>query len=357
MFSPTRRSIRLLATARHSFQANHSLATFNELRRNQSSSSSKPSRVLITGCFGQIGSELVPALRERYGSENVVASDVRLPKDLNFLKEGPFEFLNIMDHRSLNRILDHYKIDAIIHNAAFVSALAEKRYEEALEMNSVGAHYMMNAALKHNCRLMIPSSIAAFGPTTPLDQTPDFTIQRPNSVYGVGKVYAELLGEYYAFRHKVDFRSLRYPGIISYKTLPGGGTTDYAVDIFYSAIRGEKYQCFLSEDVQLPMMYMPDCVNCTIKLLEADQAELKAQRTYNVTSFSITPRELHKAIQKHVPGFEIEYHVDPLRQSFAESWPNSLDDTNARANWGWQEEFDLDAMVKDMLDNLRQRIL
>lgn len=317
------------------------------------SSKTENPKILVTGCLGQIGSELIPALREKYGKENVIATDVKLPQDLSFVKEGPFEFLNIGDKRGIERIVENYGINWIIHNAAFVSALAEKRYEEALEMNSVGLHYMMNAAKKYNCRIIVPSSIAAFGPTTPLDNTPDFTIQRPNSVYGVGKVYAELLGEYYAFRHNVDFRSLRYPGIISYKTLPGGGTTDYAVDIFHSAIKGEKYKCFLSENVELPMMYMPDCILSTTKLLEADVKSLNGQRTYNVTSFSITPRQLYEAIKKYEPNFEIEYQVDPLRQSFAESWPNSLDDSNARKNWGWKQSFDLDDMVRDMLKNLR----
>lgn len=240
----------------------------------------------------------------------------------------------------------------MIHNAAFLSASAEKNPKAALKLNTTALHNVLSIAEQHKVKVLIPSSIAAFGPDTPLNNTPDFTIQRPRGIYGIGKVYVELLGEYYQQKRGVDFRSLRYPGIISWKTAPGGGTTDYAVDIFYSALRGQEYNCYLKPDTELPMMYMPDCIKATIDLLLAKPEDLK-HRTYNVTSFSITPKLLHQAIQKYLPKFTINYkNIDPLRQGFADSWPKSLDDSHARRDWKWKESYALDAMVKDMLENL-----
>ena len=221
-------------------------------------------------------------------------------------------------------------------------------------MNVGGLHNTLELARKYNLRIFIPSSIAAFGPTTPLDNTPDVTIQRPTTVYGIGKVYCEHLGEYYNLKYGVDFRSLRYPGIISSKTLPGGGTTDYAVDIYYYALRGQPYECFLEENEELPMMYMPDCINSTIELLEADPSKL-TQRTYNVNAMNFSPKHIAESIRKYIPGFKITYKPD-FRQNIAKTWPAKLDDTKARQDWNWKETFDLDKMTQDMLKELRKKL-
>jgi threonine 3-dehydrogenase len=256
------------------------------------------------------------------------------------------------DEDRLESIVKNEKITWLIHNAAFLSATSEIFPKQALKLNTQGLHNVMSIAEQYKLKVFVPSSIAAFGPDTPLVKTPDFTVQRPRGIYGIGKVYAELLGEYYFQKRGVDFRTLRYPGIISWKTLPGGGTTDYAVDIFHAALKGKVYDCYLKPDTELPMMYMPDCIKATVDLLEADPARL-THRTYNVTSFSVTPKILHAAIQKVIPSFKIQYmNIDPLRQGFADSWPKSLDDSDARRDWKWKEAFGLDAMVKDMLDNL-----
>ncbi len=263
---------------------------------------------------------------------------------------SPKIIVDAVDPIRLNDIVKNEKIDWLIHNAAFLSAAAERHPNAALQLNTLGLHNVLNAALENNCRVMVPSSIAAFGPSTPLDNTPDFTIQRPISIYGIGKLYAELLGEYYTLKRGLDFRSLRYPGILSYKTLPGGGTTDYAVWMFLYALRGEHFECYIEKDTPLPMMYMPDCINATISLMEAPTESLK-YRTYNVTAFSFTPEQLTNAIKKYVPSFSVSYKPDGLRSVLAKSWPNSLDDSGARRDWAWKEEYNLDAMVKDMLIN------
>jgi threonine 3-dehydrogenase len=315
----------------------------------------KQERILLTGALGQIGTELVDELRKKYGKENVVASDIRLPNDLKLLENGPFEFVDATQKKSIQNVVVRRKITCIIHNAAFLSAVAEKYLDDALILNTIGTHNILSVAQEFKCKAFIPSSIAAFGPSTPLQNTPNDTIQRPTSIYGIGKVYVEMLGEYYTNKFGLDFRSLRYPGIVSWKAPPGGGTTDYSVEMFYYALKGEKYSCFLSEDVRLPFMYMPDCINSTIKLIETDTSKLK-HRVFNVTSFNITPKELEQAIKKYLPNFQCEYKPDPLRQGFAESWPKSLDDSCAREEWGWKEEYDLDAMVRDMLVNLAREL-
>lgn len=318
-------------------------------------SDKKQMRVLITGCKGQIGSELVRLMRERYGKENVFASDVVTPT-IEDLQEGPFVCLDVLDRNRIRSVVMKEKITCIIHNAALVSAVAEKLIETALALNTTALHNILFVASEFHLKVFIPSSIAAFGPQTPLDMTPNLTLQRPVSAYGVGKVYAELMGEYFTAKRGVDFRSLRFPGIISWKTAPGGGTTDYAIDIFYSALKGETYTCFLKDDEMLPMMYMPDCLKSVVDILEADESKLKC-RTYNVTAFSFSPAELADAIRKYIPDFKVVYEPDwEVRQKFAHSWPNTLDDSEARKDWSWNPSFTLDDMVKDMLKNLNVKL-
>jgi len=336
--------------------------------------------VLIIGCLGQIGTELSEKLNTLIGAENVVLSDVSTPpsrffKQTNDNNRNPFYYLNVVnDKKKLNRIVEQHKITTIIHNAAFLSATAEKNVEDASELNTIGLHNVLSVAADHSStnhnnhtttnhtnqqqqqmKVFVPSSIAAFGPTTPLEFVPDVTIQRPTTVYGIGKVYAELMGEYYALKKHVDFRSLRYPGIISWKSPPGGGTTDYAVWMFYYALRNEPYECYLKPDQPLPMMYMPDCIKATVDFLfhvDSQLLDQKSQRTYNVTSFSFTPRQLEQAIKKYIPGFTVTYKPD-FRQGIAESWPRVFDDSHARSDWNWTVEYDLDYMVRDMIENLR----
>mmetsp|Transcript_2936 Transcript_2936/g.4274 ORF Transcript_2936/g.4274 Transcript_2936/m.4274 type:complete len:344 (+) Transcript_2936:47-1078(+) len=310
----------------------------------------KHPKVLITGSNGQIGSELIPHLREKYGKDNIIATDIGLPKNVENFQ--PFYFLNVLDHRTLKNLVKHHNIDWIIHNGALLSAVAERNPELAMELNTKALHNVLDIANEYKCRLFVPSSIAAFGTTTPLDNTPNVTIQRPESLYGIGKVYAEHMGEYYYQKKGLDFRSLRYPGIISYKTLPGGGTTDYAIDMFHYALRGEKYECYIDEHVPMPMMYMDDCIKATVELMERDEIDSPI-RAFNVTAMSFTPAQLVEAIRKHYPDFEVEYKPDNLRNPLAKSWPNSLDDSEARRVWNWQEDFDLDAMVSDMFKNLK----
>jgi threonine 3-dehydrogenase len=310
-------------------------------------------KVLITGCLGQIGIELGDSLKDLVGEQNVILSDVGTPKQHLLEKPTPFYFCDVVDYKRLQKLVEKHKVTTIIHNAAFLSATAEKNVDDACELNTIGLHNVLSIGAKHRLKVFVPSSIAAFGPTTPLEFVPDVTIQRPTTVYGIGKVYAELMGEYYALKMGVDFRSLRYPGIISWKSPPGGGTTDYAVWMFYYALRNEPYECYLKPDQRLPMMYMPDCIKATIDFIfRVDQNKLTKQRTYNVTSFSFTPRELENAIKKYIPNFTVTYNPD-FRQGIAESWPRVFDDSNARKDWGWHETYGLDAMVKDMIDNLK----
>lgn len=317
-----------------------------------SSASGKSPRVLVTGACGQVGTELVARMRQRYGVENVIASDViRKPEAF---PEGPFFHANVLEYSAMEKLVVEHQITWLVHLTGILSAAGEKNLQLAFDVNVNGAKNALDLAHRHSLRIFAPSSIAAFGPSTPRDPTPNDTIMRPSTIYGVSKVFLELLGEYYHTKFGVDFRSLRYPGIIS-PGLPGGGTTDYAIHIFYSALKEGKYNCFLREDSELPMMHMEDCLKSTIDFLEADASTL-SHRTYNVTGTSFTPKQLAEEIKKHIPNFSITYEPD-FRQAIADSWPKKLDDSLARKDWGWKHSFDLERMTKDMLDHLRPVLL
>ena len=306
-------------------------------------------KILVTGAQGQIGSELVPALRERYGADNVVSTYHRkLPE----AETGPVEHLDSTDATQLDELVSRYDIGTIYHLAAMLSATGEAEPQAAWDVNMGSLYTVLEAARQHGCALFFPSSIGAFGPGTPLDGTPQDTIQRPNTIYGVSKVSGELLCDYYAHRFGLDARGLRYPGLISYVTLPGGGTTDYAVDIFYRARSDGHYTCFLAPDTRLDMMYMPDATRAAIELMEADTATLRHRNSFNVTAMNFTPEEIAAAIRVHLPDFTIDYDVDPVRQAIADSWPNFMDDSVARTQWGWTPRYDLESMTADMLQKL-----
>ncbi len=309
-------------------------------------------KILITGATGQIGSELTIALRNRYGAENVLAAGYKRPALPELTQSGPYWRLDVRDASALNQIVENHHIDTIFHLASLLSAVAEQKPQQAWDVNMNGLINVLETSRTHQCALFFPSSIAAFGPETPPIDTPQDTIQRPTTLYGISKVSGELLCDYYYHRFGVDVRGLRYPGLISSKTPPGGGTTDYAVDIFYAAIKSQHYDCFLQADTQLDMMYMPDAIDAAINLMTADSKQLKHRNAFNVTAMSFTPQQLAAEIQKHIPEFTIAYNVDPLRQAIADSWPRHMNDSAAKAEWGWQAQFDLPAMVKDMLEKI-----
>jgi nucleoside-diphosphate-sugar epimerase len=312
--------------------------------------------ILVTGALGQIGSELVPALREHYGADRVVASDLRVPPPGAAVHEGAFEHIDCTAAEQVRDVVRRHRIDAIYHMAAVLSAVAEEKPQAAWHLNIDSLYGVLEIACRYGCAVFFPSSIGAFGPTTPRDRTPQDTIQRPNTMYGVTKVAAELLCDYYAHRFGVDARGLRLPGLISHVAPPGGGTTDYAVEIFYQAVRYRHYRCFLRPDTRLEMMYMPDAVRAIVELMAADPARLKHRNAFNITAMNFTPDELAAAIRKHVPDFVIDYEVDPVRQAIADSWPRTIDDSAAREQWGWSPRYDIDALTGDMLDKLRTRL-
>jgi nucleoside-diphosphate-sugar epimerase len=312
--------------------------------------------ILVTGAVGQIGSELTVALRKIYGGDKVIATDIRMPSDVILRDSGPFEFLDCLDPHHITRVMQIHKVDTIYHLAAILSAVGETKPNQAWQVNVNGLYNILEAARQYRCALFFPSSIGAFGKTTPKDHTPQDTIQRPETMYGVTKVTGELICDYYHKRFGLDTRGLRFPGLISYQTEPGGGTTDYAVEIFYEAIKHKKYTCYLREDTSLDMMYMPDAIRAMIELMEADGDKLIHRNAFNITAMNFTPAELADEIRKHIPEFLIEYRVDPVRQAIADSWPNSIDDSAARREWGWQPQYDLKAMTADMLDKLRDRV-
>lgn len=311
----------------------------------------KKTRILLIGAGGQLGSELAQGLWKIYGTENVIASDIREPQGI--LKEGPFEKFDVMQRDKLFEILHRQKITQIYHLAALLSATGEKDPRWAWKLNMESLLFVLEAA--HELKLdkvYWPSSIAAFGPDTPKQDTPQQTIMDPSTVYGMTKLAGELWCSYYFRRYGVDVRSLRYPGLIGWKTPPGGGTTDYAVDIFFKAVAEKKYNCFLSADTYLPMMYMDDAVKATIDLMEAPAGKVKVRTSYNVSAMSFCPAQLAATIKKHIPDFTIQYQPD-FRQSIADSWPKSIDDSAARKDWGWEHRFGLEEMTADILKNLK----
>ncbi|UCC76962.1 MAG: L-threonine 3-dehydrogenase [Anaerolineales bacterium] len=316
---------------------------------------SKAPRILVTGAVGQIGSELTPALRKRYGSENVVACGHKTTPSPKLREAGPFEFIDVTRRDTVEAAVERYEIDTIYHLAAILSAVGEQKPHLAWDVNINGLYNILEIARERKLsRVFCPSSIAAFGPETPRDNTPQETVLRPKTMYGVTKVAGELLCDYYFHRFGLDVRGVRYPGIISNETPPGGGTTDYAVEIFYEAIKHKRYSCFLREDTVLPMMYMPDCIKAAIDLMEADLSQLKRHADYNVAAFSFSPTELVAEIQKHIPELACAYDPD-FRQQIADSWPRTLDDSAAREDWGWEPDYDLEAMVADMVEKLGRK--
>ncbi len=313
-------------------------------------------KILITGAVGQIGSDLTMYLREKHGNENVVAVGHRTKPSEKLLNSGAFEFIKIEDINEAENVIKKYDIGTIYHLAAILSAIGEKNPQLAWDVNINGLYNMLEVSRKYKCSLFVPSSIGAFGPSTPAENTPQDTIQRPTSMYGVTKVAGELLCDYYYTRFNVDTRGVRYPGLISYETLPGGGTTDYSVEIFYEAIKNKKYTCFLKHDTMLDMMYMPDAIKGCVDLMEADPAKLKHRNAFNLTATNFTPEQIAAEIKKHIPEFQMDYDVDPIRQAIADSWPNHMDDSAAREEWGWNPTYDLELMTKDMLEKLEIKL-
>ncbi len=308
-------------------------------------------RILVIGSSGQIGTELVEGLRERYGAENVVASDIKEPQAE---QTGPFVMVDAMDRRGIERIIDKYAITEVYLLAALLSATAEKDPAFAWKLNMESLFIVLELAREGKLKKVYwPSSIAVFGPTTPKDHTPQRTIAEPSTVYGISKQAGEQWCAYYHKRYGVDVRSLRYPGLIGWKSAPGGGTTDYAVHIFHEALKNGSYTSFLEKGTALPMMYMPDAIRATIELMEAPKEMIKVRNSYNLAGFSFAPEEIAELVGQHVPGFKMHYEPDS-RQAIADSWPRSIDDAAARADWGWKPEYDLKGMVKDMVVNLRQ---
>lgn len=310
-------------------------------------SEAEPPRVFITGGLGQLGVGLAGLLRRRFGKDNVILSDIKKPP-AHVFHSGPFVYADILDYKKLREIVVNHGITWLFHYSALLSAVGEANVTLARDVNITGLHNILDVAAEFNVRLFVPSTIGAFGATSPRNPAPDLCTQRPRTIYGVSKVHAELMGEYYYYRYGLDFRCLRYPGIISADSQPGGGTTDYAVQIFHDAAKKGTFECNLKANTRLPMMYISDCLRATLEVMEAP-AERLSMRTYNISAMSFTPEELAQAILKHIPDFQITYCVDPLRQAIAESWPMKLDDSNARMDWGWKHDFDLPQLVATML--------
>lgn len=310
-------------------------------------------KILIIGALGQIGSELTSALREKHGTENVIASDIR-PAGENLTSEGPYEMLDAQNMAAIEDVIIHYDIHEVYLLAAMLSATAEKHPMRAWNLNMDSLFNILNLAKDKKIeKVYWPSSIAAFGPNTPQDDTPQTTLMDPSTVYGISKLAGERWCEYYHKRYGVDVRSIRYPGLISYKTPPGGGTTDYAIEIFHKALEEKKYTSFLSENTGLPMMYMDDAIRATITIMEAPKENIHVRSSYNLAGISFTPKELAEKIKEHIPEFEIDYAPD-FRQAIADSWPSSIDDSQAQKNWNWKAKYDLDEMVKIMLKGVKK---
>ncbi len=311
--------------------------------------------ILLTGALGQLGSEISSELRKRYGTDNVEVTDIKDEVNGDIIGSGPFYKLDCRNGKRAAEIIRKHTIDTIYHLAAMLSATSEADPLRAWDLNMGGLLTVLELARENECAVFTPSSIGAFGPTTIKDWTPQDTLQRPTSMYGVTKVAGELLCDYYNHRYGVDTRGVRYPGLISNVTPPGGGTTDYAVDIYYAAVDKKEYTCFLKGDTHLDMMYMPDAVKAAIDLMEADPDRLRHRNAFNVTAMSFCPEDLAAYIRRYIPDFEMLYNIDPVRQAIANSWPNNLEDYAARVEWGWEPEYDLAAMTADMLEQLSNR--
>lgn len=317
----------------------------------------KVKTILVTGSLGQIGTELVPYLRNIYGSSKVIASAKHLEEDFEEITaDGPFELVDVTKPEDIISAIKNYKVSTIYHLASLLSATGESNPQALWAVNMDGLKNILEAAREYKCAVFFPSSIAVFGPGSPKDQTPQDTVTRPTSIYGVSKVAGELLCDYYHLKYGLDIRGLRYPGVISNAALPGGGTTDYAVHIFYDAIREGSYKCFLREDSSIDMIYMPDVLEGAVQLMEANPNKLIHRNAFNVSAMTVTPGELAGEIKKHIPGFTIAYDVDPVRQTIADSWPNSLDDSAARAEWGWNPKYGLEEMTRDMFNVLQKKL-
>ncbi|WP_213422171.1 L-threonine 3-dehydrogenase [Bhargavaea massiliensis] len=312
-------------------------------------------KIMVTGALGQIGSELTGKLRGLYGTDQVLATDIRVP-DSGPALDGPFEQLDVTDGKRMHELAKSFGADTIIHMAALLSATAEKNPLFAWNLNMGGLVNALETARELDLQFFTPSSIGAFGPSTPKKNTPQDTIQRPSTMYGVNKVSGELLCDYYFEKFGVDTRGVRFPGLISYVTPPGGGTTDYAVDIYYKAIEEGKYASFIAEGTYMDMMYMPDALQAIVDLMEADPSKLIHRNAFNVTAMSVEPSDFEKAIRQHIPEFQLNYDVDPVRQAIAESWPDSIDPSAAIAEWGFKAKFDLEKMTADMLEKLREKL-
>ena len=312
-------------------------------------------KILVTGALGQIGSELTIALRNKYGGDNVIATDIRKEASKAIAESGPYSVLDVTDSNCIKQEIQKHNIDTIFHLAAILSAVGEKEPTLCWNININGLINILEMSRSMGVKkVIIPSSMAVWGPDAPKLMTPQDSVLKPTTMYGVSKVCGERVGDYYVHKFGLDVRGLRYPGIISSETLPGGGTTDYAVEIFYEAVKHKKYTSFLSAETTLPMMYMPDCINATINLAEADFAKLKHHSDFNVAAMSFNPEELANAIKKYIPEFSIDYKPD-FRQTIADSWPQSIDDSSAREEWNWKPEYDLDAMTRDMLERLTKK--
>ena len=310
------------------------------------------SKILIVGACGQIGSELTLALREIHGNDMVIASDIKRPTSPE-LNSGPFEILDATSYSDFENAVKTHQIDKVYMMAAMLSGTAEKFPDKGWDLNMTSLFNVLNLAKsKLISKVFWPSSIAVFGPTTPKNDTPQRTIMEPTTVYGISKQAGERWCEYYNKRYGVDVRSIRYPGLISYKTPPGGGTTDYAIDIFHEALKNSKYTSFLSKDTALPMMYMDDAIKATISIMEAPREDIKVRSSYNLSGVSFTPDDLYKLVKQHIENFEIDYEPD-FRQAIADSWPSSIDDSEARKDWNWKQNFDLNMIVKEMLEGVK----
>ena len=315
-------------------------------------------KILVIGATGQIGSELTMKLRSIYGNNNVIAGYINGAEPKNDLKEsGPCSLCDVTNATEIAEVVQQHNIDAIFDLAALLSVVAENKPKLAWHIGVNGLWNVLEVARENECSVFTPSSIACFGPETPARHTPQDTIQRPRSLYGITKVTTELLSDYYYRKYGVDTRSVRFPGLISYVTPPGGGTTDYAVDIYYSAVKGEEFVCPIAKSTYMDMMYMPDALDACVQLMEADPSRLIHRNSFNIAAMSFEPTQIYEAIRRQLPDFRMHFEVDPLKQSIADSWPDSLDDTAARVEWDWKPKFDLDSMTTDMIKNLTPKLI